>query len=328
MATITANSLGSHLNTARRSYITTSPFHNNIYQYTTSYNSSTNQTTGTLTTLATVGTANASNCPANRVLIETGKKLYPSTVYGTTNGVYATPDNTNYGAPWPGVTTYMVGVLDPNTLLSGFIDPNSKIFAIFNSDCPTYVPRGVDVSGTVVDEGAPVITLGSVTGNTIVAVGANLDLGEAAITATNGDIVATSGQIRASYVQTLTQNGTNTLTLDTRLGQYVTVTINSNSNFALGASNTTLVGSVIYVKFRNTGAYTPTITLGGGIRESSVPKTATASVVGGGGGTVTVVNPYGGPTLVLTSGVDATMTFVCDGTSLLEVSRVPALQSS
>jgi hypothetical protein len=100
------------------------------------------------------------------VLIETGKKLYPSTVYGTTNGVYATPDNTNYGAPWPGVTTYMVGVLDPNTLLSGFIDPNSKIFAIFNSDCPTYVPRGVDVSGTVVDEGAPVITLGSVRAGT------------------------------------------------------------------------------------------------------------------------------------------------------------------
>ena len=325
MATITANSLGSHLNTARRSYITTAPFHNEIFQYTASYNSTTNQNEGTLTPLSEVGTANATNCPANRVLIETGKKLYPSTVYGTTAGVYGTP-NTAYASPWPGVTTFMVGVLDPNTLLSGFIDPNSSIFAIFNSDRPNYVPRGVDPDSGDVDEGAPVITLGSVTGNTMVAVGDGLAEGVAAITATNGDIVASSGQIRASYVQQLRQSGTNTLTLDTRLGQFVTVTINSNSNFSLGASNTTLVGSVVYVKFVNTGAYTPTITLGTNIRESSVPKTATASVVGGGGGTVTVVNPYGGPTLVMTTSADATMTFVCDGTSLLEVSRVPALQ--
>jgi len=155
MATIGTGAV-SFLNTPRRSYITTTAFQNDIFQYTTSVNPQTFQTTGTLTSLATVGTGTALLCPANRILRENGKKLYPSGLY--------VANNTTYGAPNPGVTTYMVGVYDPASFLSGFIDPNSKVFAPYNTDKPEYVPRGINPNGnTEVDQGPPVYTLGTIT---------------------------------------------------------------------------------------------------------------------------------------------------------------------
>lgn len=156
MATIGTASHSVYLNTPRRSYITTTAFQNDIFRYTTSMNPTTFATTGTLTSLATAGTATASNCPANRVLRENGRKLYPSGLY--------VANNTTYGAPNPGVTTYMVGVYDPVTGLNGFIDPNSKVFAPYNTDKPEYVPRGINPNGNAeVDLGPPVYTLGAVT---------------------------------------------------------------------------------------------------------------------------------------------------------------------
>ena len=155
MATIGTGTV-SFLNTPRRQYITTSAFQNDIFRYTTSLNPQTFQTTGSLTSLATVGTATAANCPANRILRENGKKLYPSGLY--------VANNTTYGAPNPGVTTYMVGVYDPVSFLNGFIDPNSKVFAPYNTDKPEYVARGINPNGnTEVDQGPPVYTLGTVT---------------------------------------------------------------------------------------------------------------------------------------------------------------------
>jgi len=159
MATIGTASHSSYLNTPRISYITTTAFQNDIFRYTTSLNPTTFQTTGTLTSLATVGTATAANCPANRILRENGKKLYPS-------GMVVANDLT-YGAPNPGVTTYMVGVYDPISFLSGFIDPNSKVFAPYNQDKPEYVARGINPNGnTEVDQGPGVYTLGSVLART------------------------------------------------------------------------------------------------------------------------------------------------------------------
>ena len=156
MATIGTTTHSNFLNSPRRQYITTAAFQNDIYQYTTSVNPQTFEVTGTLTSLATVGTGTAAKCPANRILIENGKKLYPSGLY--------VANNTTYGAPNPGVTTYMVGVFDPASFLSGYIDPNSKLFASYNTDKPSYVPRGINPTGnTEVDQGAPVYTLGTVT---------------------------------------------------------------------------------------------------------------------------------------------------------------------
>ena len=169
MATI-GNGTTSFLNTPRRAYITTTTFQNDIFQYTTTTNPTTFVVTGTLTSLATVGTGTAATCPANRILVENGKKLYPSGL--------AISNNTTYGAPNPGVTTYMVGVYDPGSFLSGYIDPNSKVFAPYNTDKPNYVPRGVDPNGnTTIDQGPPVYTLGSVTAGTTVTAGTSVIAG-------------------------------------------------------------------------------------------------------------------------------------------------------
>jgi hypothetical protein len=182
MATITTVSNGNYLNSPRIQYITTSPYHNDIYQYTTTFNPQTFTVTGTLTSLATVGTATVTNCPANRVLRMNGKKLYPGGLISANDGYV--------GAPNPGVTTYMVGVYDPVNFLSGYIDPNSAVFAVYNTDKPEYVTRGVDPNGNAIDQGPPVYSLG------LGQFGANLNVGSFISTGgtitTGGALVATT----------------------------------------------------------------------------------------------------------------------------------------
>ena len=230
MATI-GSGFGSYLNSARRSYITTAAFHADIFAYTTSFNAATFATTGTLTSLSTLGTATAANCPANRVLRETGKKLYPS---GMVNA-----NDTTYGSPNPGVRTDMVGVYDPNTFLTGFIDPNAKIFAIYNSDKPDYVARGLNPNGgfTELDTGAPVYTLGSVTAGT--------------------GVVTTSGQIRSATPTALTAvtvaSGAVVINreIDPSLGQVftlsITVTGTSTNTLTISSTAAPAAGSVVYL---------------------------------------------------------------------------------
>lgn len=186
MATI-GNGSTSYLNTPRRQYITTAAFQNDIYQYTTSVNPTTFQVTGTLTSLATVGTGTAATCPANRILYENGKKLYPSGL--------AIANNTTYAAPNPGVTTYMVGVYDPGSFLSGYIDPNSKLFAPYNTDKPEYVARGVDPNGSAIDQGPPVYTLGTVTAGQSITAGTSITSGT---TITAGSSISAGTSIAAT----------------------------------------------------------------------------------------------------------------------------------
>lgn len=268
--------------TARRSYITTTAFHQDIFDYTTTYNSTTFTITGSLTSLSTRGTATASNCPANRVLRENGKKLFPS-------GLLVS-NNTTYAAPNPGVTTYMVGVYDPITFLSGFIDPNSKIFAIYNTDKPDYVPRGINPNGnTEVDQGAPVYTLGSVTAGTN-------------ITATG--ILTGTGLVIQNPV-TITQATTTAQTVNCSLGSYFKVVISTNDDFTLNATN--VVDGQIVVMVLNSGAAanTPTITFGTDIR----PNNAAA-------------------TQIITTGRAATITFLGLGTQLVEIARIAVIAAS
>ena len=235
MATIGSGTV-SYLNTPRRQYITTAAFQNDIFQYTTTTSPQTFEVTGTLTSLATVGTGTAANCPANRILRENGKKLYPS-------GLYVANDTT-YGAPNPGVTTYMVGVYDPVSFLNGFIDPNSKLFAPYNTDKPEYVPRGINPNGnTEVDQGPPVYTLGTVTAGTTITAGTG--------------IVATAGQIRANAVTAL--SSTSPATLDASLGQVFTLT--TTGNLTINATND-LAGSIIFLRVLTSGTTSHTITFG------------------------------------------------------------------
>ena len=278
----------------RRSYITTAAFHQDIFAYTTSYNAATFTTTGTLTPLSTVGTATAANCPANRVLRENGKKLFPP-------GLLVS-NNTTYAAPNPGVTTYMVGVYDPITFLSGFIDPNSKLFAIYNTDKPDYVPRGINPNGnTEVDEGAPVYTLGSVKAGTTVTAGTS-------ITAGTG-VVATTGQIRAATITALTPittNGAQTAqTLDTSLGSIFTITVSPPSGVAsiqlnVSAAAALIPGSRIELLITATTIQNTTFTFGTNIVSNSTY----------------VVTAAAGPATSYYA-----ISFVCDGTQFFEISR-------
>jgi len=139
MATIGRANNASYLNTARLSYIATAPFNNNFYTYTTSVNSQ-GTTVGALS--AVLG-ASAGNCPAGRVLRETGRKLYPG--------------------PNPGITTYMVSVYDAQTQLTGFIDPNASVWCIYNNDKPNFWADGVDPTTNVTDAGLSIYTLGNIT---------------------------------------------------------------------------------------------------------------------------------------------------------------------
>ena len=288
MATIGTTSHSNYLNTPRRSYITTAPFQNDIFQYTTSVNTTTFEVTGTLTSLATVGTGTSANCPANRILIENGKKLYPSGLY--------VANNTTYGAPNPGVTTYMVGVYDPASFLSGFIDPNSKLFAPYNTDKPDYVPRGINPNGnTEIDQGPPVYTLGSVTAGTTVTAGTNITAA-GALTAT---------EVIIQNPRTLTQSAGTTLSADCSLASYFKVVINAANNFQIDAAN--VVDGQIVVFAINTGgnAATPVITFGDNIRTLST--TATFTVV------------------TLLTG---TISFIGVGTTLVEIARVASVSAS
>jgi len=284
MATI--GSQGSYLNSPRRQYITTAAFHNDIFAYTTSFNPATFATTGTLTSLSTLGTGTALNCKANVVLRETGKKLYPS-------GMVIASDTT-YGSPNPGVKTYMVGVYDPNTFLSGFIDPNSKLFAVYNTDKPEYVPRGLNPNGgafTEQDQGPPVYTLGSVTAGTTVTAGTG--------------VVATAGQVRAATSTALTaisvSSGSATIdrVIDPSLGQVFTLSVTATGGtnaLTISSSSTPAVGSVVYLIISTSGTHTTAMaaTEGTNVQMNTI-------ALG------TVASKYFG------------ITFVSDGTQLVQV---------
>lgn len=126
--------------TSKRSYITLGAFQNDFFTYTTRV-----ENFNTVGTLTPVG---GSGCPKGRFLYENGRKLYPGT--------------------HPSITTYMVGVYDPVSFLSGFIDPNSKLFAPMNTD-KSYVAQVTDAaagifgispsSGVERDQGPGVLTL-------------------------------------------------------------------------------------------------------------------------------------------------------------------------
>lgn len=79
-------------------------------------------------TLAVLSTATAGNCPAGRVLHETGKKLFP-------------------GAN-PNVNDYLVSVYDPISMLTGFINPNQPFFSLMNTDRANFLLDGPNGAGT------------------------------------------------------------------------------------------------------------------------------------------------------------------------------------
>jgi hypothetical protein len=177
MATIGRANGATFNNTSRLSYIATAAFNTYFFSYSTSINASLE----TVGTLATVVGATPVTCPKGRVLRENGRKLYP-------------------GAN-PGVTTYLVGVYDAQSMLNGFIDPNAKVFQIYNTDKPNFLADGV--SGTT-DLGPSVYTRGDllaeglvdISGGLTVYAGETIKTGN--LTVTVGNVAVTAGNVTLS----------------------------------------------------------------------------------------------------------------------------------
>jgi hypothetical protein len=211
------SSIKSHIaNQVVRQFVSAAPFQNDLFSYTTTTNPTTNVTTGALN--APITGATASSCPAGRILRDNGLRLYP--------GVN------------PIVNTYMIGVYDSVSLLSGYIDPNSPVFAVYSTQLPAFYDNGVDPGPQgLPDEGPPVYTNGN-----IISVSGDIVTETGSITAANG-IVATTGQIRAAAVTALTSlsgsGGLASQSIDPTLGEIFTIssTVGGGSTITLNATS-------------------------------------------------------------------------------------------
>lgn len=284
MATVGRANGASVSNTARLSYISTAAFNNYFYSYSTSLNASLE----TIGSLDPVSGATSGNCPKGRVLRETGRKLYP-------------------GAN-PGITTYMVGVYDAQSLLSGFIDPNAKVFQIYNTDKPNFFLEGVEPTEDTRDLGPSVYTRGDIlaegaidiSGAAYIHGGARVDNGLTVyggetvatgnLVVTLGDVGATVGTITAGKQirsTTLTNLGTvNTdQVINCALGQVFKMTITGSIAITATAGSYP-VGTVVYIIITSTGNFTVDFntdfrTVNAGVRNVNT-TTATFSFVSDG----------------------------------------------
>jgi hypothetical protein len=248
MATIGSASSSSYENTSRRSYISTMAFNLDFFTYTTSVDSTTYATTGTLTT---VSGATSVNSPLGRVLRETGRKLVP-------------------GAN-PGITVYMVEVFDNTTFLRGYINPNSPVFAPFNSDRPAFMEEpyviNQDVSG-----GTYGAFIDPITGLPSSFAGTQ-NYGASVLTRGNiltDGYIESGGQIRCLQQVNLTQLVTNNQTLEVvpAVGQTFNISI-GNGNAGVFTTTLTLASGsyaigdriTIYASLRPGAASPNTCTL-------------------------------------------------------------------
>lgn len=228
---------------SKRSYITTSAFNTSIYTYTTRLNTSNFKYEGQLAVVSTLpsGAAlSATNCPAGRILRETGRKLYPGANPGlvrgdTYSGSTVATDTLNH--MW-------VLVFDSVTGLRGFIDPNAPGFAVYNSD-----------------RNAAFVDLGEQTG------GAPTRIGQSVFT--SGNITTTGGSvIQYKLVTALGTSGASTLTAAQTVGGVVTQTatggqaLNLPATSALIAAMGSTVGTTCELTYINLAAQNVTLTAG------------------------------------------------------------------
>lgn len=137
---------------SRRSYTSVGSFGLAFFKYEYGMNPQTYVEQGTLTAFGN------GDFPPGRILYENGKKIVPTSApfppiltISPTNGTQT-------------LTSYMVGVFDPQSGISGFIDPNSVNFAINSTDLPVFMNNdlGHGPSTFINNSGNPVVTNGSV----------------------------------------------------------------------------------------------------------------------------------------------------------------------
>jgi hypothetical protein len=321
---------------AKRSYLTARVFNNDFYSYNQTVNGTTFQVSFAL---GSVPGATSGTCPVGRFLHETGRKLIPGA-----NG---------------GINSLMVGVYDPVSGLSGFIDPNCESFTIMNTDRSANLDVfsggvlqvddfAINPNGDTSDLANPVYTRGDVTALGQATITGNIRSLTGDITAVTGNVVAKE-QVYSSTVTTLTVDGSGVTSMDISLGQ--TFTVSSDIDFGLNATGMTgLAGAVVRVIITNPAGGTDPINvvLGTPIRElyngtgiatnlvatvpSGIPVSVNTGLIpplpGTYTGTTTATasatvnfNSSGARNFQIPNGISGVITFLCDGTDLLEMSR-------
>jgi hypothetical protein len=208
---VIANGTTSFTEQSKRAYVATGVFNTAFFSYTGTRDSN----NIIQYALGSVTGATTANCVAGHVLKENGRKLVP-------------------GAN-PGVTNYMVGVFDSSSCLNGFIDPNNNLFAVYSTDLPNFIGRGVDTvtgpDGTTNDMGPPVYTNGTVTA-------------DGNITTIDGSVIA-GKQIRSTTVTVLTPGAT--VNINASLGQVFTLAQGASTAVTITATASPPVGALVYL---------------------------------------------------------------------------------
>lgn len=259
MATVPSASHAAFSSVARRSYLATEDYNGDFFSYAVTF--ANNVYTGAL---SAVTGANAGNCPAGRILHETGKKLYPSAN--------------------PGIGQYMVSVFDPVSMLTGFINPNNPTFSLMNTDRPAYIADSPSGTGTGVSASARanalytrgdvlaggrfdlsgsgliygnLSTIGNQTvGGSEIVTGSITSL--STIVAAAG-VVATAGQIRVNATTSQTSTSNSPIVINPSLSQVHQITLVAGTN-----AGTTLIttpsnlspftGAFLYLIVPNNGS--------------------------------------------------------------------------
>ncbi len=138
---------------SRKSYTAVGSFGLAFFKYSYSMNPQTLVEQAVLTAYGA-----EADCPVGRVLYENGKKIVP--VQGGFSPIMTV-------SPVSGtqvLSSYMVGVFDPQSGLNGFIDPNGPAFAINSADKPVFLNgnEGVGPSTGIPNSGSPVVTNGNI----------------------------------------------------------------------------------------------------------------------------------------------------------------------
>jgi len=256
----------------KKEYITTAAFNNNFYTYTAINASAANMTNTGKITLVTGATA--ANCPAGRILRESGPHLYPGVHPGLQIG------EANYNVFTTHGTHIFTKVYDAVTGLSGDIDANASMFATYSNERPEEFVDNGEIDGTGSRKGPSVYTGGNVTAVGSVTAGAGLN-----VTGSTVLVPVSIGTLAA---------GNNAYNFNTSTGTYYTATANTSVSNITPTVPTT-PGSVVIITIYGVASAAPvTFTAPFRATATAAPAAATGRV---------------------------TVTFVSDGTNLIEISR-------
>jgi hypothetical protein len=245
-------------NTRHLNYISTAPYGDNIFTYTTSQNS-VFTTVGQIQSLLNLGTVTAGvggTAPAGRILRTNGRKLFPganpcTSIITTAGGTVSVTQ----------IRSQMVGVIDVVSGLSGFIDPNDSLFAIYNVDKAIDYPNDGGTPGNAQHKGPSLYTAGNVSAAGGVGVGPTASVAaqvagnvvaDGSVTA--GTIVYGSGA--GSYTTAIAVATAITFTNSVQTFAITSTFSGASALITLKCSPVPVVGQTVFIRVSNGAGYT------------------------------------------------------------------------